>query len=241
MCVHRSINTVLEGVLEYLQSMAQTQGVNLGDLVPPKTGNPEADSLCVHLIMGEGSVPRSFSGAQWGGALETAPMGIIMASLTGEVVRCNSLFFNLFGLDKMSETPSLFSLTAPSSVPDTMQAATNLISGRTNVVSLRKRCFRRGNVEDEFHVEMRCIRKNNAPKYMVCYVRRAGSSEDERDMIDHGADLYKRNYEKFVTSPKGDLGSHTPFESIHNGEMIEGMFPEYDTHLDTPMGMAMPF
>jgi len=239
--MHRSINTVLEGVLQYLQNMAQTKGANLIDLIPPKTGNPEADSLCVRLTMGEGSVPRNFSGAQWGGALETAPMGIIMASLTGEVVRCNSLFFNLFGLDKMSDTPSMFSLTAPSSVSDTMQAATNLISGQTNVVSLRKRCFRRGDVEDEFHVEMRCIRKNNAPKYMICYVRRTGSSEDVRDVIDDGTDLYRRNYDKFVTSPKGDLGSNTMLESIHNGETIEGMFPEDDIHLDPPMGMAMPF
>jgi PAS domain-containing protein len=189
------INAVLEGVLQYLQE---------GQAVSNKRKRSDTDDyrpeeLCLRLSMpAKVRVPRGFTEGMFGGAFESAPMGIIMASTAGQVLRCNSIFFNLFGLDKIEGTPTMFSLTAPTSVPATMQAASALISGQTSNVKLVKRCLRRGGVEDEFQVQMNVVHKQNKPQYFVCYVRHTNTTRPKVEEVPEHSEQYAKQYSNLV-------------------------------------------
>ena len=122
---------MLEGVLEYVREAAENSG-KLDIKGEPKErtcdGDDETETLTRQLkhMFVHPTIPRGV----FAGAFDTAPMGMCMASVTGELVWYNQNFNSIFGVGQahMSQPPTLFSLTAPESLQSTMMVKTDPFS-----------------------------------------------------------------------------------------------------------------
>lgn len=112
-----NMNVVLEGVLDYLKNTPVTSAINGRRHEKPGQSEGRNAALCPaaapSIPIPKGVFHRAF---------DTAPMGVAMTSVNGQIIWYNSMFNNMFvDGSQVSNAPTMFTLTAPEDLPRTMQ------------------------------------------------------------------------------------------------------------------------
>ncbi|EKX50232.1 hypothetical protein GUITHDRAFT_151257 [Guillardia theta CCMP2712] len=172
------INVVLEGVLDYLQS------VDLNATKPRNSPDPNNMQRSMNSTQEENSIMVDASKLKAGracvnlshlrylSAFDTAPFGIAIARADGRIMRVNGVFEKIMNfMPGKWRGETMFSLTAPSDLPYTMQAVGSLLNGSEGPVNLNKRCVRASGEEIDLNAQMTCLWRDKKPEYFLCYLR----------------------------------------------------------------------
>jgi hypothetical protein len=121
-----NMNAVLEGVLDYLRNTP----IISNDRPKENVGQPEGSSTSLRPARHSTDPAGLATGIRipsgiFHRAFDTAPVGVAMTSVDGQIIWYNKMFQNTFvaGKGMSSAAPSMFSLTAPEDLPRTMQVS----------------------------------------------------------------------------------------------------------------------
>eukprot|EP00291_Cryptomonas_curvata_P026156 CAMPEP_0172172906 /NCGR_PEP_ID=MMETSP1050-20130122/12720_1 /TAXON_ID=233186 /ORGANISM="Cryptomonas curvata, Strain CCAP979/52" /LENGTH=263 /DNA_ID=CAMNT_0012844525 /DNA_START=87 /DNA_END=875 /DNA_ORIENTATION=+ len=119
-----------------------------------------------------------------------ASMGIAYAGVDGTILEVNPAFAAMLGYPNDQRHKligrTLFSLTTPQDMQNTLKAVSRLLSGELTHTSLSEHCIRQDGSTGFFSVEMNCLWKNNKAHCIVCFIRPAEEGAPQRPHINDG-------------------------------------------------------
>lgn len=129
-----NINVVLEGALDYLRSLdggapCAPSDKKRGQTQRDTSGLPssENDDASRQVMAGRACGQINLSNLRFASAFDSAPFGMAVARCDGRILKCNNMFERILSFAPgalLRET--MFSLTAPSDLPYTMQVNATL-------------------------------------------------------------------------------------------------------------------
>lgn len=113
-----------------------------------------------------------------------ASMGIAYTGVDGTILEVNPAFASMlgYGTDQRHKLigRTLFSLTTPQDIQNTLKAVSRLLSGELTHTSLTEHCVREDGTQGFYSVEMTCLWKNNKAHCIVCFMRPADEVTEQR-------------------------------------------------------------
>uniref|UniRef100_A0A7S0E253 BHLH domain-containing protein n=1 Tax=Hanusia phi TaxID=3032 RepID=A0A7S0E253_9CRYP len=113
-----------------------------------------------------------------------ASMGIAYAGVDGTILEVNPAFATMLGYSADQRHKligrTLFSLTTPQDMQNTLKAVSRLLSGELTHTTLTEHCLRQDGSAGFFSVEMNCLWKNNKAHCIVCFIRPADEGPQTR-------------------------------------------------------------
>eukprot|EP00960_Hanusia_phi_P044323 756579-Hanusia_phi.AAC.7 len=100
----------------------------------------------------------------------------------GTILEVNPAFATMLGADQRHKLigRTLFSLTTPQDMQNTLKAVSRLLSGELTHTTLTEHCLRQDGSAGFFSVEMNCLWKNNKAHCIVCFIRPADEGPQTR-------------------------------------------------------------
>ena len=115
-----------------------------------------------------------------------ASKGIAYAGVDGTILEVNPAFASMLGYSADQRHKligrTLFSLSTPQDMQNTLQAVSRLLSGELTHITLSEHCLRQDGSVGFFSVEMNCLWKNNKAHCIVCFIRPADEGMQGRQV-----------------------------------------------------------